>query len=268
MKIKIFSTNNTKVKEFLRLKNKNHFLSQQQIIIVEGQKEIKMALKKYRPHELFIYKKDCSSIFSIENKFPFIIEANVSVFKKLSYGEGSGGIIATFHSHNLSIKELKLPKNPIILILVGLEKPGNFGAILRSADAIGTDAIILDEIKTDIFHYNVIRSSLGTIFLHKIIIYQSDKLIKWLKKTVINILATSIKENTINLYENNLQTGVAIIIGNESLGLSSQWTKISDRLLKIPMYGSIDSLNVSNAVAVILFESLRQRTDKLQILQI
>lgn len=260
--MKIFSTNNPKVKEILRLHKKKNFRDEQHIIIVEGHKEIQMALKKYRPHELFIYKKICGSISSIEKKFPSVIEIHASVFKKISYRNESGGIIATFHRHDLSIKELQLPKNPIILILVGIEKPGNLGAILRSAEAIGTDAIIFSEIKTDIFHPNVIRSSLGTIFLQQVIIYQSNELIEWLKKKKITILATSIRENTINIYESNLRAGIAIIVGNESLGLSNHWINISDLLLKIPMHGRIDSLNVSNAVAVILFEVLRQRICK------
>lgn len=257
--MKIFSTNNSKVKELLRLQKKKHLRFQQQILIVEGQKEIKIALKKYRPHELFIYKKNFCSISSIKNKFPFVIEINVSVFKKLFYIEGSGEIIATFHLHFLSIKELQLPKNPILLILVGLEKPGNLGAILRSAEALGTDAIFLVEIATDIFHPNVVRSSLGTIFYQKIMVYQSNDLIKWFKKKQIKLLATSIRENTINLYENNLRSGIGIIIGNESIGLSNYWTNSSDGLLKIPMQGNINSLNVSNAVAIILFEGFRQR---------
>lgn len=257
--MKIFSTNNPKVKELRRLQKKKRLRYEQHIIIVEGQKEIQMALKKYRPHELFLYKKICGSISSIEKKFPLVIEIHESVFKKISYREESGGIIATFHRHDLSIKELQLPKNPILLILVGLEKPGNLGAILRSAEAIGTDAIILSEIKTDIFHPNVVRSSLGTIFLQQVIISQSNELIEWLQKKQIHILATSIRENTINLYESDLRGGIAIIVGNESLGLSNHWINSSDRLLKIPMHGRIDSLNVSNAVAVILFEALRQR---------
>ncbi len=263
--MKIFSTNNPKIKELLRLKKKTPLRSQQQIIIVEGQKEIKMALNKYRPHELFIYKKKIGSISSIDKKFPLVILLNGSVFKKLYFGEESGGesggILATFHSHFPSIKELQLPKNPIILILVGLENPGNLGAILRSAESIGTDVILLSEIKTDIFHPNIVRSSLGTVFYHNLIIYQSNELIKWVKNKKINILTTSIRENTINLYKNNLRTGIAVIIGNESLGLSNYWTNSSDRLLKIPMHGNIDSLNVSNAVAIILFEILRQRMD-------
>lgn len=257
--LKIFSTRNPKVKELLRLHKKKKLRYQQDIILVEGHKEIQIALKKYRPHELFIYKKICGSIFFLEKKFPLVFEIQESVFQKLAYRKQSGGIIATFHRNNLSLKELQLPKDPIILILVGIEKPGNLGAILRSAEAIGIDAIILSEIKTDIFHPNVIRSSLGTIFSHKVIIYKSNKLIKWLKIKKIHLLATSIKENTINIYESNLRSGIAIIVGNESLGLSNKWINSSDRLLKIPMHGNIDSLNVSNAVSIILFEVLRQR---------
>lgn len=257
--MKIFSTKNPKIKELFNLQKKKLLRYQQHIIIVEGQKEIQLALKKYRPHELFFYTKICGPIFSLKKKFPLVIEICESTFKKLAYRKESGGVIATFHRHDFSIKELQLPKNPIILILIGIEKPGNLGAIFRSAEATGTDAIILSEIKTDIFHPNVVRSSLGTIFLHKIIFYQSNEIIKWLQKKKISILATSTIENTINLYENNLQTGIAIIVGNESLGLSNHWINLSNKILKIPMHGNIDSLNVSNAVAVILFEVLRQR---------
>jgi TrmH family RNA methyltransferase len=257
--LKILSFNNTKAKEIIRISKKKLLRYQQNIIIVEGKKEIKMALKKYRPHELFLCKKNCGYLFSIENKFPLVIEIQNSVFKKLVYRKESGGFIATFHSYDLSIKELLLPKNPIILVLVAIEKPGNLGAILRSAEAIGTDVIVLIDIKTDIFHPNVIRSSLGTIFIHNIFISQSDKLIKLLQLKQINILATSIRENTINLYECNLRTGIALILGNESIGLSFNWINYSNRLLKVPLNGNLDSLNVSNAVAVILFEALRQR---------
>jgi len=259
--LKILSTKNTKVKELLRLQKKKLLRCKQHIIIVEGQKEIQMALKKYRPHELFLYRKICGSLSSIESKFPLVVEIHGILFQKLAYRKESGGIIATFHRHDLSIKELQLPKNPILLILVGIEKPGNLGAIFRSSEAIGIDVILLSEIKTDIFHPNVVRSSLGTIFSHNVVIYKSPDLIKWLKKNQINILATSIRENTINLYEIPLQTGIAIIVGNESLGLSNHWLNNSDRLLKIPMHGDLDSLNVSNAVAVILFEVLRQRME-------
>lgn len=260
--MKIFSINNPKLKEILFLQKKKLFRFQQYLIIVEGKKEIQMALKKYRPHELFLNKKNCGSLFSIKNKFPLVFEIHENVFQKLAYRKESGGVIATFHRHTLSIKELQsLPKNPILLILVDIEKPGNLGAILRTAEAIGADVILLSDLKTDIFHPNVIRSSLGTIFIHNIVIYQSNKLIKWLHLKQINILATSIKENTINLYESYLLAGIAIIIGNESIGLSFNWINSSERLLKIPMHGNIDSLNVSNAVAVILFEVLRQRME-------
>lgn len=257
--MKIFSTKNPKIKEIRSLQRKKKLRNQQCIILVEGKREIQMALKKYRPHELFIYKKKCDSLCSIEKKFPFVIEICKNVFQNLSYRKDSVGIIAIFHRHDLSIIELFLPKNPILLILVGIEKPGNLGAIIRSAESIGLDAIILSEIKIDIFHVNVCRSSLGTIFIHNVIIYQTNELINWLKKKYINILATSIKENTTNIYESKLQSGIAIIVGNESIGLTISWINNSDRILKIPMYGNIDSLNVSNAVAIILFEALRQR---------
>lgn len=255
----IFSTKNPKIKELRRLQKKKKLRNQQYIIIVEGKREIQMALKKYRPHELFLYNKICGSLFSIKKKFPFVIEICSHLFRKLSYRKESVGIIASFHRHDLSIKKLFLPKNPIILILVGIEKPGNLGAIIRSAEAIEIDAIILSEIKTDIFHINVCRSSLGSIFIHNVIIYNTNNIINWLRKNNIKLLATSIRENTTNLYDCKFQSGTAIIVGNESIGLTSFWIKNSNSILKIPMHGNIDSLNVSNAVAVILFESLRQR---------
>lgn len=259
--MKIFSFNNPKVKELRRLQTKKILRNQQNIIIVEGKKEIKMALKQFRPHELFLYQPICGYRFTIEKKFPFVIEIHESVFQKLSYINDRGGMIATFHRSDLSIQDLQLPKNPILLVLVDIEKPGNLGAIIRSAAAIGTDVILLSDLKTEIFHPNVIRSSLGTLFIHNVVIYQSNELIKWFHLKKIKILATSIRENTINFYESNFLTGIAIIIGNESLGLSFNWINRSYRLLKIPMYGNVDSLNVSNAVAVILFEVLRQRME-------
>lgn len=255
----IFSTKNTKIKELRNLQKKKKIRNQQCVIVVEGKREIQMALKKYRPHELFHYKKICGSIYYIKNRFPFVIEICFRIFKKISYRKESGGIIATFHRNDLSIKEIFLPKNPIILILVDIEKPGNLGAIIRTAEAVGIDAIILYEIKTDIFHLNVCRSSLGSIFIHNIIIYQSNDIIIWLNKKKINILATSSRKNTTNLYESKFQSGTAIIVGNESIGLTAFWLRSSYNILKIPMHGNIDSLNVSNAVAVILFEALRQR---------
>lgn len=180
--MKILSSKNTKIKELRSLQKRKIIRSQQRIIFVEGKKEIQTALKKYRPHELFLYKSICGSIYSIEKKFPFVIEICKKIFNKLSYRKESGGIIATFHHHDLYIKEIFLPKNPIILILVDIEKPGNLGAIIRIAEAIGIDAIILSEIKTDIFHLNVCRSSLGTIFIHNVIISQKNEIINWLKK--------------------------------------------------------------------------------------
>ena len=153
--------------------------------------------------------------------------------------------------------ELLPKKNNLVIILDGVEKPGNIGAILRSCDAAKVDLIIINNQKCDLYNPNVIRSSLGTIFSQKIIIDNYESTYNFLKKNNLNVYATSLNGKK-NIDKINYNKSCAVVVGSENLGISKFWDTKSDELIKIPMLGSIDSLNVSVSTAIVLYEINRQ----------
>lgn len=255
----ISSEKNLRIKNLLKLQKKSGFRAEQNIIIVEGSREIEKALQgSYIPKELYL----CKEIYqgsAISKYFSVVTEISRNAFEKIAYRKSSGGVIGLFYRRNLSLEDLKLSERPLLLVLENIEKPGNLGAILRSAQAVAVEGIILCDFRTDIFHPNVIRASLGTVFTQKIVTANAPELIPWLKERRIQIIASVLKKNAISLYDSDLCPGVALVMGTESCGISENITKAADALLQIPMRRSIDSLNVSNATAIILFEALRQR---------
>ncbi|AID37522.1 RNA methyltransferase [Candidatus Walczuchella monophlebidarum] len=257
----IYSNKNLKIKNLLRLQKKYGLRIEQHLIIVEGLREIEKALQgNYKPKEIFICK-DLTEKINVLQHFPRIIEISRKVFEKIAYRKKSGGLIGLFYRHAIKLENLNTSKALFLLILDGIEKPGNLGAILRSAEAIDLDGIILYKSKTDIFHPNVIRASLGTVFTQKIIEIAPSKLFFWIKKNKVQLIVSSLRNDATNLYHSDLRAKIAVVIGSESFGASKEIIKASDKILKIPMRGNIDSLNVSNAAAVILFEAFRQRLD-------
>jgi len=157
-----------------------------------------------------------------------------------------------------SLEKIKLSQNPLIIVLEAVEKPGNLGAILRTADAAGADAILVCDPLTDIFNPNTIRSSLGCVFSVPVVACSSHEAIHWLKSKSIQIFTTYL-EASINYLDANYTQPTAIVSGTESTGLSQQWINAADQNLIIPMLGIADSLNVSVSTAIVLFEALRQR---------
>ncbi|MCK4540064.1 RNA methyltransferase [Candidatus Parcubacteria bacterium] len=256
MKI-ITSLKNIKVKEINKLRKSNK-RKKEGLFVIEGEKEIKLAKKSgICVKELFfsenIYQKEL-------NSFPDTIKYSLTneIFSKVSFRENPDGYLAIAQTKNFQLKDIKLSKNPFLLILEAIEKPGNIGAILRSADAAGADAVIITESRTDIFNPNVIRSSLGAIFTNKIAICKNKELFSWLKERNINTFAAT--PNTDKLYyDDDFKQASALIIGAEHEGLSKEWLEFADNKIKIPMNGRIDSLNASVSAAIILFEIVRQR---------
>jgi len=259
MKI-IVSSKNIKIKEINKLRKSNN-RRKEKLFIIEGKKEINLAIRSgIRIKELFfsenVYQKELNNFFDI-TKCSLADE----IFNKISFRENPDGYLAIAQSKNFQLKDIKLSKKPFLLILEAIEKPGNIGAILRSADAARVDAVIITEPKTDIFNPNVIRSSLGTIFTNKIAICENKKLFSWLKEKNINIFTATPDAN--KLYcDSNFKNSLALVIGAEHEGLSSEWLNFADNKIKIPMNGKIDSLNASVSAAIILFEVVRQRTLK------
>ena len=256
----ITSTQNPKVKSLLALE-KPRERRRQQLFIIEGKKEISLALKAgYKIGNLFycldlVPEKDLVSL-GIDNKL--LVPVTQEVFDKIAVRENSGGVIAVAEMKTFRLEEIKLSKTPLVLVLESVEKPGNLGAILRTSDAAGVDAVIICDPQTDFYNPNVVRSSLGCIFTNQVAAATSEETIVWLKKNKINIYCTYLKASR-PYHEVDYKSPTAIVMGTEATGLSDVWVKNSDANIIIPMQGVIDSMNVSTAAAVVVFEALRQR---------
>jgi TrmH family RNA methyltransferase len=230
---------------------------------VEGAKEIEMALAGgCRFHSLFCMEglADPSLAAQILSKNPEMdyFEISETLFSKTAYRESTGGMIAIVRVPSTNLQHLKLPVNPLILIIEGVEKPGNLGAIFRTADAAAVDAVICCDLPGDLFNPNTIRASLGTIFTVPLANASGDEVRKWLKAHAVKTFCTNLHKAVD--YDQEDYTGAsAIVVGTEASGVSESWIAFSDRNVKIPMLGKIDSMNVSVAAAIMVYEARRQR---------
>lgn len=257
----ISSTQNSYIKELAQLKDKSRFRKKTGTFLIEGYREIGLALKGgYQIKTLLVDSSifDENQLESINSDIE-IIEISNEVYKKLALRESTEGILAIAKCKNLGLKELTLStKNPLILVAEAPEKPGNIGALLRTADAAGIDAVLIANPKTDMYNPNIIRSSVGCVFTSKIATGTTDEIINYLKKHQINIygaaLSASVEYQTIDFTKPS-----AIVVGTEATGLSKTWLENTTKNIIIPMRGTIDSMNVSVSAAIIMFEGVRQR---------
>lgn len=257
----ISSLQNPKIKQAIKLREAKE-RKKLGLVIIEGWKELSLALAAgvEIEHVFYCPELDAGKKAVAEAPAEKNIIVSKKVFQKISYREHPDGVLAAGKIKLVGLAEIKLKKNPLIIVLEAVEKPGNLGAILRSADAAGADAVIICDKKTDIFSPNVIRASLGTVFTNKVIIADSDEAIGWLKENGIKIFATAPAAEKIYT-DADFRAGAAIVMGAEDKGLSEKWFRATDEKIKIPMAGKIDSLNVSVSLAIILFEALRQRNN-------
>ncbi|HEY4800587.1 MAG TPA: RNA methyltransferase [Bacteroidia bacterium] len=256
----IVSPSNPRIKNVLKLKEKSSERRNQNLIVVEGAREIKMAIEnKFEIKTLFV----CDAINRKRSRefvagVSHLVRVSKEVFDKIAYRENSDGLLALVKPKYLRFSELKLSANPLLVILESVEKPGNLGAILRTVDAANVDAVIVCDPKTDIYNPNVIRSSIGCIFSTQTISAMSDEVFDFLKEKKIRSYSAALTAK--NVYtKTDMKVPCAIVFGTEAEGLSSKWLNASDELIKIPMLGKVDSLNVSASCAIILYEALRQR---------
>ena len=187
-----------------------------------------------------------------------IIEVTPELYGKIAYRGGTEGIMAEVRARDLTLEDLRLRPEPLVVVLESVEKPGNLGAVLRSADAAGADAVIVCDPLTDLYNPNLIRSSLGGIFTVPCVATDSPSAIAWLKKQGIRILTAQLQDS-VWYYDSDMKGGTAIVIGTESTGLTQQWREAADEHIRIPMLGRLDSLNASVSAAILLFEAVRQR---------
>lgn len=269
--IEITSPSNDNIKRIVKFLKDGALRKQEGVVIVDGQREINEAIKAgWRIKEFFYCQNFFKDFKEEKNNKNFIFfqktceqseknyKLSEKVFEKISYKKNPDGYLAVLSAKVLNFSNVKLKDNPLILILESVEKPGNLGAIIRTAYASGVDLIILNDQKTDLYSPNVIRSSTGFIFSMPLIISSVKETINWLSKKNIQILLTSLNtEKSYFLIDFNKPT--AIVFGTEAFGLSDSWIKSGVEKIKIPMISGVDSLNVSVSVGVIVYEAIRQR---------
>lgn len=256
MNIMITSLQNTLVKSIVKLR-KARFRKQQELVIVDGLREIKVALNyKFEFVEL-LYCPELS-----QEKWPEapieLTPVSLEVFRKIAYADNPNAWLALVRPKYRNLEDLKLKTNPLVLVLEAVEKPGNLGAMLRTAYAAKVDAVILNSLQTDLYNPNVIKASSGHVFSDQVVLADPQSTLEWLKKNKIKILATNItaaQEYT----KIDWKKASAIIMGTEATGLSDFWINQADKNIVIPMQAGIDSLNVSVSAGVIVFEAKRQR---------
>lgn len=258
----ITSLQNPRIKQIVQL-SKARERKETGLTVVEGAREIGLALEAgLAPVAVYccysIYAK--SDYKDLLKRLPEAICFPISeaVFEKVAYREGSDGLIALFRPGLHNLESLRLSKNPFVIVLEAVEKPGNLGAVLRTADAAKADAVVICDPSTDIYNPNVIRSSVGCIFTVQVAVCTSEACFQWAKKNNLTTYAAELTA-TSWYHECDFNSPSAIVMGTEADGLTSFWMDQADKRIKIPMRGVIDSLNVSVSTAVLTFEAMRQR---------
>jgi len=261
---KITSPQNARIRNLVLLQLKSRERRKQNSIVIEGYREISRALVcGFTVKELYCCPELGSEniIQGLAASYPGIVVYFVSVaaFEKLAYREGSDGLIAVAEPINRTLEGLKLGDNPLVIVLESVEKPGNLGAVMRTADAAGVDAVIICDPHTDLYNPNTIRSSVGCIFTRQVVVADSREVIEWMKKLGIRSYAAALIESAESYHLKDFTGPTAFIMGTEATGLSSQWLTSSTSQVIIPMKGIADSLNVSVSTAILVFEAIRQR---------
>lgn len=279
MKIEtITSAQNPRIKELLALQEKSRLRRGKNLFVVEGRRELEhCADAGFRVRTLFACREICpeNDLENIIGKIrkaekampqatdggPDIVEIPAALYEKTAYRGGTEGVIAEVEYRERTLETLTLRENPLVAVLESVEKPGNLGAVLRSADAAGADAVIVCDPLTDLYNPNLIRASIGAIFTVPTVATTSEKALEWLKGNDIQILTAQLQDS-VPYYDTDMTKGTAVVMGTESTGLTDIWRRNADRHIRIPMLGSLDSLNVSVSAAILMYEAVRQR-DKL-----
>lgn len=253
----ISSVQNPRVKFYCSLRQKSSLREESGLFTLEGRREVeRCAASGFRIQSLFVCPDIAQGFMAPEAQEVF--EVSRPVYGKMACREGSEGVMAIAKARRLTLGELSLPASPLVVVLESVEKPGNLGAVLRSADAAGADAVLICDPLTDIFNPNTIRASLGTTFSVKTVACTSVEAVQWLKAKGIQILTAQLQDSSY-YYDVDMKKGTALVMGNEATGLSSLWREAADAHIKIPMLGLADSLNVSVSTAILLYEAVRQR---------
>ena len=254
----ISSAQNPKIKRLLALQQKSQERRKSGLFVVEGRREVERCLRNgYQLDTVFVCDEllgsECLSLSGVRT-----VSVSPTIYNKVAYRGGTEGIIAVVVAKELSLAELQLPDSPLVVVLESVEKPGNLGAVLRSADAAGVDAVIVCDPLTDLYNPNLIRSSTGAFFSVPCVACTSAECIDFLRQRDIQILTAQLQDSSL-YYDIDMRRATAIVMGTEATGLTEQWRRAADAHIRIPMLGCVDSLNVSVSAAVLMYEAVRQR---------
>jgi len=267
----ISSVHNDLIKDIIQLQAKSRLRKKKGLFVIEGLREINLALTSgYTLKSLLfcdeiISKTDLEKLMgTIDLNKVELIRITLPVYERIAHRKTTEGIVAISVVKELILNDIMLNKNPLILVAEASEKPGNLGALFRTADAANLDAVIIANPVTDLFNPNIIRSSVGCVFTNQIATGSTDEILAFLKKKKIKIYAAAL-DKTSKAYDSiHFTEPSAIVVGTEATGLSAEWINQSTENIIIPMQGKIDSLNVSVSAAIIIFEAKRQRKYKIQ----
>lgn len=260
----ITSAQNPKVKQLVALQQKSAERRKAGLFVVEGARELLHCLHAgyevdtmfYCPEILAAYEGAAEITAMAKQVRSYEVSAHI--YNKVAYRGSTEGVIAEMKARTLSLADLRLPENPLIVILESVEKPGNLGAVLRSADAAAADAVIVCDPLTDLFNPNLIRSSIGAVFTVPTVACHSEECVAFLKQRGIRILTAQLQDSHL-YYDTDMRQPTAIVMGTEATGLTDVWREAADAHIRIPMKGRLDSLNVSVSAAILLYEAVRQR---------
>jgi TrmH family RNA methyltransferase len=260
----ITSLHNPRVKDVVRLRNRRYRQAQGRILI-EGVRELGRAIAGgVRLQEVFLCEPLCRSRESqdLVNRLPQtgaeVLPVAEPVFEKLAFGQRAEGVLAVAEMPQPNLRGLELPAQPLLAVLEGVEKPGNVGAVLRSADAAGLSALLVADPRTDLWNPNTIRASLGTIFTLAVCQATAQDVLAWLRQQRLQILAARV-DGAVPYTQPDYRRPTAVVLGSEAAGLTPLWSAEDIQAVRLPMLGSADSLNVSAAAAVLFYEARRQR---------
>lgn len=272
MRTFISSSSNELIKKVLVLQSKSRTRKKEGLFVVEGVREITMALEAgiefktllfceevAREKDLDLLQDFFESEFAVSTKTPEQIGISRRIYELVAHRKTTEGIVGIAVVPKRSLQDLRLGDNPLLLVAEASEKPGNTGALLRTADAANLDAVIIANPLTDLFNPNIIRSSMGCVFTRQVVSASSSEVISFLKEQKIRILSAALLESSKPYYQVDYTGPTAIAVGTEATGLSDQWLDGADESVIIPMEGKIDSLNVSVSAAILIFEAKRQR---------
>lgn len=260
----ITSAQNPKIKMLLALGEKSRTRRENALFIVEGRKEIRHCIEAgYHMKALFVCRdiipdRDLDSITELCDDRCALYEVPQAIYGKIAYREGTEGVIAEVEMKDRTLSDVSLRENPLVVVLESVEKPGNLGAVLRTADAADADAVVICDPLTDLYNPNLIRASLGAVFTRQVVTASSGEALKWLNDNNIKIYTAQLQDSSW-YYDTDMKCGTALVMGTEHEGLSQFWRMHADAHVRIPMLGQMDSLNVSVSSAILMFEAVRQR---------